>query len=117
MRHVRGRDAIIGAEHRTKPAAIGAGNVQWEQLLGNLHESNYRGWITLDPLELNDRAAGAETGLKFSAQADGISRTCRPGVSWAGEERAAVRIFRRTVFGTRGARTRPSSPGGPGASA
>ena len=65
VRHVRGRDAIIGAEHRTKPAAIGAGNVQWEQLLGNLHESNYRGWITLDPLELNDRAAGAETGLKF----------------------------------------------------
>jgi sugar phosphate isomerase/epimerase len=65
VRHVRGRDAIVGAENRTKAAAIGAGNVQWEQVSTNLNESNYRGWITVDPLELNDRGAGAEFGVRF----------------------------------------------------
>ena len=63
IRHVRGRDAIVGAENRTKPAPIGGGSVNWEQVLGNLHESNYRGWITVDPLELNDRTAGADAGI------------------------------------------------------
>jgi|SRR5579859_2757146 len=65
VRHVRGRDAIIGAENRTKPAAIGAGNVQWEHVIANLNESTYRGWITVDPLELNDRTSGAEVGVQF----------------------------------------------------
>jgi sugar phosphate isomerase/epimerase len=65
VRHVRGRDAIVGAENRTKPAVIGRGNVDWQQLLGNLHESNYRGWIAIDPLELSDRTAGAEAGVAY----------------------------------------------------
>jgi sugar phosphate isomerase/epimerase len=65
VRHVRGRDAIVGAENRTKPVVLGRGNVAWEQLLGNLHESNYRGWVTVDPLELSDRLAGAEGGAGY----------------------------------------------------
>jgi sugar phosphate isomerase/epimerase len=65
IRHVRGRDAIVGAENRTKPAAIGGGNVKWDELLDNLDESNYRGWITVDPLELNDRAVGADAGIHY----------------------------------------------------
>jgi len=65
IRHVRGRDAIVGTENRTKPAAIGGGNVHWDQLLGNLRESNYHGWITIDPLELNDRMAGADAGIQY----------------------------------------------------
>jgi len=65
VRHVRGRDAIVGAEHRTKPAAVGAGNVEWERVVGNLNEVNYRGWIAVDPLELNDRGAGAEVGVGY----------------------------------------------------
>jgi sugar phosphate isomerase/epimerase len=62
IRHVRGRDAILGADRRTKPAVIRRGSVQWDQLLGRLMESDYRGWITVDSLELPDPAAAAADG-------------------------------------------------------
>jgi sugar phosphate isomerase/epimerase len=65
VRHVRGRDAIVGAENRTTPTVIGRGNLNWEQLLGNLHESNYRGWIAVDPLELTDRTEAAVAGVAY----------------------------------------------------
>jgi len=48
VRHVRGRDAIIGAERRTKPSRIGEGSVEWVDLLANLDASGYRGWLTID---------------------------------------------------------------------
>jgi sugar phosphate isomerase/epimerase len=62
IRHVRGRDAILGAERRTRPAAIRRGSVQWDQLLRRLGEADYRGWITLDPLDLPDPPAAAIAG-------------------------------------------------------
>jgi len=64
IRHVRGRDAIGGINHRTKPAIIGQGDTQWTQLLANLDAAGYAGWITLDPLELPDRPLAAASGLK-----------------------------------------------------
>jgi sugar phosphate isomerase/epimerase len=64
VRHVRGRDATAGADRRTKPAPVGAGGTQWGQLLARLDEAGYHGWITLDPLELPDRIAGAVAGRK-----------------------------------------------------
>ena len=59
IRHVRGRDALLGADRRTKPATIGQGKVDWPALLHNLDQSAYRGWITVDPVELPDRRAAA----------------------------------------------------------
>jgi sugar phosphate isomerase/epimerase len=59
IRHVRGRDALVGADRRTKPAAIGQGKVDWPALLHNLDQSTYRGWLALDPVELPDRQAAA----------------------------------------------------------
>ena len=59
VRHVRGRDATRGASHRTKPAVLGKGNVNWGETLANLDASDYSGWITVDPLELPDRVAAA----------------------------------------------------------
>lgn len=61
--HVRGRDAILGAEKRTKPVAIGDGSVEWERLLANLEGAAYRGWITVDPMELANRRSAAAAGL------------------------------------------------------
>ena len=55
IRHVRGRDAVAGTEHRTRPAIIGQGNTDWPALLARLDESGYHGWITIDPTELPDR--------------------------------------------------------------
>lgn len=65
VRHVRGRDAIAGAERRTKPEIIGRGATNWPQLMSNLDEADYRGWITVDPLELPDRAAAAASAAAF----------------------------------------------------
>jgi sugar phosphate isomerase/epimerase len=64
VRHVRGRDATTGADRRTKPTTVGAGGTDWGQLLARLDEADYHGWITLDPMELADRAAGAVAGRK-----------------------------------------------------
>ncbi len=64
IRHVRGRDAIGGVNRRTKPAIIGRGDIQWDQLLANLDAAAYAGWITLEPLELPDRSIAATQGMK-----------------------------------------------------
>ncbi len=67
IRHVRGRAAAGGQGGRTKPAAVGRGDTDWPQLLARLDEAGYHGWVTLDPLELGDRAAGAVMGRKHLA--------------------------------------------------
>jgi sugar phosphate isomerase/epimerase len=62
VRHVRARDAV--ASHgRTRPAVIGQGSTNWGELFAALDAAGYRGWMTIDSLELSDRAAAAEAGL------------------------------------------------------
>jgi hypothetical protein len=65
IRHVRGRDAVVGDDKRIKPAVPGRGGTNWPQLLGLLDEAGYNGFITLDPLQLPDRAAAAIAGMKL----------------------------------------------------
>lgn len=64
IRHVRARDALCGADKRTRPAAVGNGDTNWPRLLNNLDAAGYRGWITIDPTELPHRVAGAEAARK-----------------------------------------------------
>jgi len=59
IRHVRGRDAILGVGHRTSAAPILRGSTRWDQLLARLDESDYRGWISVDSLELPNPGAAA----------------------------------------------------------
>jgi sugar phosphate isomerase/epimerase len=68
IRHVRGRDAVAGAEHRTRPAIIGQGDTDWPGLLARLDEAGYHGWITIDPIDLPDRTAAAQAGRKHIAE-------------------------------------------------
>jgi sugar phosphate isomerase/epimerase len=63
IRHLRARDGAKGTDRRTKPAVIGRGETQWRQLLANLDEAGYSGWLTLDPVDLADRRTGAAGGL------------------------------------------------------
>jgi sugar phosphate isomerase/epimerase len=63
VRHVRGRDGIVGSGQRTTPAIIGRGSTDWAMLLAALDAAGYAGWITIDPLELPDRSAAAAAGL------------------------------------------------------
>ncbi len=65
IRHVRARDAAVGADKRTKPASVGRGDTKWDHLLSNLEESGYHSWITFDPTELADRSAAAVAGIKY----------------------------------------------------
>jgi sugar phosphate isomerase/epimerase len=65
VRHVRGRDAVLGADRRTRPAVIGQGSTNWGELLADLDSAGYRGWITIDPLELPDRARAAGAGASY----------------------------------------------------
>jgi sugar phosphate isomerase/epimerase len=64
VRHVRARDAVAGQDQRTKPAPIGGGHTNWEQLLTLLDEAAYTGWLCVDPLELPDRVTGARQAVK-----------------------------------------------------
>ena len=63
LRHVRARDAVVGSDRRTRPAEIGRGSVTWNELIVSLDDAGYRGWLTVDPIELPDRRAAAEAGL------------------------------------------------------
>jgi sugar phosphate isomerase/epimerase len=63
IRHVRGRDATAGADRRTKPAVVGSGSADWPRLLAGLDSAGYRGWITIDPVDLPNRGAAAKAGL------------------------------------------------------
>jgi sugar phosphate isomerase/epimerase len=65
IRHVRARDAVAGADRRTKPASVGRGDTKWDHLLSNLEGVDYHGWITFDPNDLPDRTAAAISGLKY----------------------------------------------------
>lgn len=64
VRHVRARDGAVGAQKRVKPAVLGKGDARWEELLGLLDEAGYQGFITLDPMELADRAGAVRAGVE-----------------------------------------------------
>jgi sugar phosphate isomerase/epimerase len=68
IRHVRGRDALLGADRRTKPAVVRHGSVEWGRLLTDLESAGYNGWITLDPMELANRRAAAASGAAALGQ-------------------------------------------------
>jgi sugar phosphate isomerase/epimerase len=69
VRHVRGRDALLGMDRRTRPMAVGGGSTDWQALLKSLDDAGFDGWITIDPMELNDRRAGAIQGLEHLRKA------------------------------------------------
>jgi hypothetical protein len=62
IRHVRVKDALLGDDKRTKPTAVGIGSTDWPLLLARLDEAGYSGFLTVDPMELNDRATAASVG-------------------------------------------------------
>jgi sugar phosphate isomerase/epimerase len=70
FRHVRARDAVSGADRRTKPAVVGQGSVNWTQLLSNLEGAGYAGWITVDPTDLPDRMAASVAARRHISTQD-----------------------------------------------
>mgnify|MGYP003871543399 CR=1 FL=1 len=68
VRHVRARDALAGADRRTRPAPIGMGSTDWRELLADLDDGGYRGWVTVDTTELADRAGSARSAVEYLAR-------------------------------------------------
>ena len=65
IRHVRGRDAVSGADRRTRPAIVGRGATPWNDLLADLDAAGYAGWLTIDPTDLSDRLGAASGAVAF----------------------------------------------------
>jgi sugar phosphate isomerase/epimerase len=65
IRHVRTRDAVVGADKRTRPAPIGQGSTNWAEFRAALDAAGYHGWITVDPTELADRQLAAANALEY----------------------------------------------------
>jgi hypothetical protein len=65
IRHVRAHDAVIGADHRSKPTIIGRGGMDWRELLAGLDAAGYSGFLTIDSMELPDRFSAAMAGAKY----------------------------------------------------
>lgn len=65
IRHVRARDAVLGADRRTRPAVVGRGAVDWKRFVASLEEAGYHGPITIDPTDLPDRTAAALAAREY----------------------------------------------------
>ena len=63
--HIRGRDALKGSGGRTQPTAVGRGTTDWQHLLDLLDEGAFRGWISVDTLDLADRVAHARRATEY----------------------------------------------------
>jgi sugar phosphate isomerase/epimerase len=59
IRHVRLRDAVVGADRRTSAVPIGRGSVPLGAMLSGLLDGGYTGMCTIDTMELADRWAAA----------------------------------------------------------
>jgi sugar phosphate isomerase/epimerase len=67
--HVHAHDALSGSDRRTKPAVIGTGGVNWNELISRLDQSAYQGWLTIDSMEMTDRVKAAASGISFLRKA------------------------------------------------
>jgi sugar phosphate isomerase/epimerase len=65
IRHVRARDAVVGADRRTKPVVVGAGSINWAKVYAYLNDAGYHGPVTVDPIQLPDRHRASVAAASF----------------------------------------------------
>jgi sugar phosphate isomerase/epimerase len=65
IRHVRLRNAAVGADRRTAPVPIGRGSAPLAALVSGLIDGGYGGMFTVDTMELPDRLAAAAAARRF----------------------------------------------------
>jgi len=63
--HVMVRDAVHLADGAGDEVPVGRGEVPWNEMLALLHEMDYRGWLTVDRTQGEDRAGDAERAIQF----------------------------------------------------
>lgn len=65
IRHIRVRDATRNVEGQGSEVPVGAGEVAWDELLALVDEAAFRGWMTLDRTQGNDRPGDCARGIRF----------------------------------------------------
>jgi sugar phosphate isomerase/epimerase len=63
--HVMVRDATRDFDGNGREVPVGRGEVPWVELLALLQEMNYRGWLTVDRTQGEDRAGDAGRAIQF----------------------------------------------------
>jgi sugar phosphate isomerase/epimerase len=64
--HVHAKDARRGGASRAaREVPVGAGDIDWLELLGLLEEIEYRGWLTIERESGDRRAADVAAGVAF----------------------------------------------------
>jgi sugar phosphate isomerase/epimerase len=63
--HVIIRDAVQELDGGGTEVAVGRGDVPWDEVLALLQETGYRGWLTVDRTQGDDRAGDAGRAIQF----------------------------------------------------
>lgn len=63
--HFTARDAIRDVDAGGVEVAIGRGEVEWVELLPLLDEIDYRGWVTVNRTQGDDRAGDVSRGVQY----------------------------------------------------
>jgi sugar phosphate isomerase/epimerase len=63
--HVMVRDATRDLDGNGSEVPVGRGEVPWVELLALLQEMNYRGWLTVDRTQGDDRVGDAGRAIQF----------------------------------------------------
>jgi sugar phosphate isomerase/epimerase len=64
--HVHAKDArLAGANRAAQEVPLGAGDIEWLGLLGELEGGNYRGWLTIERESGDNRLADVAAGVAF----------------------------------------------------
>lgn len=66
--HVQARDAVRDIDGGGQEVPLGRGEVDWVELLPLLSEIEYRGWLTVNRTQGDDRAGDAARTIKFLQQ-------------------------------------------------
>jgi sugar phosphate isomerase/epimerase len=62
--HVHAKDARLAGANRVE-VPLGAGDIEWLGLLGELEGGNYRGWLTIERESGDNRLADVAAGVAF----------------------------------------------------
>ena len=63
--HVQVRDAVRDFDGNGSEVPVGRGEVKWDELLALIDEAGYRGWLTVDRTQGDDRTGDIARAIQF----------------------------------------------------
>lgn len=65
VHHVQVRDAVREVDGTGVEVPVGRGEVEWDELLALLEETDYRGWLTVDRTQGEDKQADCARAVQY----------------------------------------------------